>query len=554
MTPATLVCGLFCAGAVAWAQSAPARAPLPCDTQAQAKSGSLYRIATPLILYVNCDNLFTEFTSTANLYAVDSAGKASQTAVPAQVGLFLPPGNQDSPWLRITLPATSPMQGGMSYRLIVAEDGVATIRQGGQIKNGPFNPGSLDISTAPSGTIAPSYRLRYQGARFRVTSNIALCGVQRNSASFYELGLLNQKIFHQSTTWTEPRSAPQCLPGSLYPAMPVPDGPAEYGTVEVDLVESHLRQASVTIQITGIHDIFGQELALKSDVSLGGVPKTKDASQWYFQFSHQAGPGSLPAWISDVKLAPQIGHPVLEGFFWTPSLNMDIGSGSVGTTKANDTINASLGLTRLFRFDERGLEAVRFTPALTFETNREFNQRNIVSDVDFAFSITGLSATRTERSWAIYNKLKDPKPKFSAQMASFGAGLQFFLGSEIGHDILAEKVTASKSTESVMVPPYSIARLRPRMTGFLEYKRMSLSLTAATRYLFLTEWVTRQSTNGKSIRLDPVSGFRPYGEAGIKFTLDQSGHIALNSTYKLGSQPPTFQYVNSVQSGVLFIY
>jgi hypothetical protein len=58
----------------------------------------------------------------------------------------------------------------------------------------------------------------------------------------------------------------------------------------------------------------------------------------------------------------------------------------------------------------------------------------------------------------------------------------------------------------------------------------------------------------KSIRLDAVSGFRPYGEASIKFTLDQSGHIALNSIYKLGSQPPTFQYVNSVQSGLLFIY
>jgi len=378
--------------------------------------------------------------------------------------------------------------------------------------------------------------------------------VQANSASFYELGLLNQKLYHQTKTEMAPGSAPQCEPNGLYPEMPVPDEPAQYGTVDVALVESQLRQASVTVQITGIRDIFGQELTLKNDVSLGGAPKTKDASQWYVLFSHQAGPGSVPDWISDVKIAPQIGRPVLGGFFWTPSLNMDIGSGTIGTVKANDTIKASLGLTRLFRTEERGLEAVRFTPALGFETNREFNQRNVVSDLDFAFSITGLSATRTERSWVLYNKMKPPKPKFSAQMADFGAGVQFFLGSEIGHDILAEKVTAAKSTAFVMVPLYSIARLRPRMSAFLEYKRLSLTVTAAARYLFLTEWATRQSADGKSIWLDPVSGFRPYGEACIKFSIDQAGHIALNSTYKLGSQPPTFQYVNSVQSGVLFIY
>jgi hypothetical protein len=235
---------------------------------------------------------------------------------------------------------------------------------------------------------------------------------------------------------------------------------------------------------------------------------------------------------------------------------MDIGAGSVSNVKVNDTIVPSLGLTRLYRRKTRGLEAVRVTPAISFETNREFNRKNLLWDQEFQFFFSDLSLSRSAKSWEIFNKLSktDKTLVYSPDLANWGAGVHFFAGSEIGHALVEQTVTASKGTASVTLPTYPVARIRPRVTAFAEYKRISLSFTAALRYLFTTEFTTRQSPDGKSISLIPVSGLRPYGEAGITIGLDASGHIALCSTYKLGSQPPTFQSTNTVQTGLLFRY
>ena len=51
--------------------------------------------------------------------------------------------------------------------------------------------------------------------------------------------------------------------------------------------------------------------------------------------------------------------------------------------QVNDTIVPSLGLTRLWRSNERGFQAIRITPAAAFETNREFTKRNVVYNQDF---------------------------------------------------------------------------------------------------------------------------------------------------------------------------
>jgi hypothetical protein len=162
------------------------------------------------------------------------------------------------------------------------------------------------------------------------------------------------------------------------------------------------------------------------------------------------------------------------------------------------------------------------------------------------------------RAWRRFTELKkDTKnkdPAFSNDFANWGAGLQPYLGEELGGSVVAQTVKAAKSNESVKVPTYAIARLRPKVAASTEYKRISLTLTAVPRYLFTTEYTSRQSSDGKTIRLVPVSGFRPYGEAGINIGLDQSGHVALCTTYKLGSEPPTFQYTNTVQTGLLIKY
>ena len=84
-------------------------------------------------------------------------------------------------------------------------------------------------------------------------------------------------------------------------------------------------------------------------------------------------------------------------------------------------------------------------------------------------------------------------------------------------------------------------------------------MTVWPRYLFATENVTRQSQvpdpkNPSNqifqIRLFKTQGLRAYGEAGIAWQFDMAGHYALSVTYKLGSVPPNFDHVNTVQTGI----
>ncbi|HMJ23358.1 MAG TPA: hypothetical protein VK513_15685, partial [Terriglobales bacterium] len=287
----------------------------------------------------------------------------------------------------------------------------------------------------------------------------------------------------------------------------------------------------------------------QSDVTLGAVPKTKDDSVFYLKFDHQAGPESKPGYSIEAKIAPDLGPPMRGGFVWQPALNMDIGTGTVSNVKVNDTIVPSLGLTTLHRFESRGIEAIRTTPAISFETNKEFNKKNLLYDQDFQFVIGFLESSRLVRAWRNYNALK-AKPgnedlKFSNDFADWGAGLKLFVGSEVGGALESQTVKAAKSTNIVLVPTYTVARIRPKLSGYAEYKRVNLTLSVLPRFLFATEFTTRESTDGKTVRLLPLSGFRPYGETSLSIGIDQSGHVSFTTTYKLGSQPPTFQSTNT---------
>jgi len=46
-----------------------------------------------------------------------------------------------------------------------------------------------------------------------------------------------------------------------------------------------------------------------------------------------------------------------------------------------------------------------------------------------------------------------------------------------------------------------------------------------------------------------MTGWRPSGEVALSISLDDAGHYALNSSFKLASLPPDFQRVAIVQSG-----
>ena len=551
------VCPLLFAGGLA-AQNAPVA--LPCSAQGLAKSGAAYRVATPRIVYINCDDTtLVRFQTAGRLQS--SADHKPVEGVQVSVQLV----KSGEAWLRADLTKTGgglPLEASKDYELVLAPDGQASVEKMVEDRPnpapvaGPFQPLTVAISTKPAGTIAPSLLRRRSGVEFRIVSNVGLCEFAKNGLKFAEIGLLQTKIYHEATATLPPgMTVPKCGPtGSLEEART--DNPANYGTAFITLNLDHLRQASAAVEVTGLKNIFGEDIKLKNQVALGAVPKTKDAASWYLKFDHQAGPGATPGWVIDTKVAPQLGHPMWGGWFWKPALAMDIGGGTVSGVNQNDTITASLGLTRLDRFETGALQAVRFTPALSFETNREFNQQNLLADLDAQFDLDKLSDTRLLRAWAKYPDLKRKNPDlaFSQDLANWGAGVQFFLGSELGHALMEQTVKAAKSTTSVVVPTYAVTRLRPRMSAFAEYKRLTLTLTATPRYLFTTEYATRQSVDGKTIRLDPISGFRPYGEANIKLGLDSSGHMSLSTTYKLGSQPPTFVRANTVQSGFLLVY
>ena len=92
---------------------------------------------------------------------------------------------------------------------------------------------------------------------------------------------------------------------------------------------------------------------------------------------------------------------------------------------------------------------------------------------------------------------------------------------------------------------------------------MSLSLLAVPRYLFPHESVTRETTVPdpadttkmiQQIYLRSLKGWRIFGTTTFLWKLDPAGHYAWTITHKIGSQPPNFDHVNQVESGLVVIF
>jgi hypothetical protein len=341
--------------------------------------------------------------------------------------------------------------------------------------------------------------------------------------------------------------------------------PADYDTIGQILIRNgpnSLDQLSSKLSVQGVTDAFGQIPPVKppKPAPPPAAPKNEDAATWYFNFLHQAGVGITPTWIADVKLAPVYGvFP--GGFFLTPSLNVDVGQGQVGQTKTNDLINPKLGVTRLVRTKNHILEATRFTPSFSYETNRARDKRNELFDGDWRFYISGLRNTKADRTEEAFLKklLQDPKalPQDSPK-AKFGYNTQIDLGAEIGGSLTDNTAKSSDKSSQVVVPSYGVRRLRPHLSSTWEFWSFTLSISVYPRYLFTPENVTREmdtlqksGKTTKTIFLKTASGWRPYGECSISYAFDPAGHYAVNTVYKTGSQPPNFDRVNLVQSGVL---
>jgi hypothetical protein len=549
---------LFCGST--HAQNAPAS--LPCDAKDYAKGVDSYRVVTSEVLYVNCGRTnLLQFDTTGALYVGVGGERRPVDGVTAAVRLF----STEDPWIRVDFARSGggqALEKGRDYELDLSPDQKGTIvvkvdgRQAPVAT--PYEKLTVSFSTKPDATVKPS-GISSLGVTFEVFSNIALQPFEQEGPQFAEISALKIKTYHKALTVPKGTPVPPCAPGRICPVpKPSEDNPETFGRALVSLTTGHLLQPKATLEVDGLRDFFGDTLKIQNEVTLGAVPKTKDDSMWYLKLDHQTGPGSKPGYAIEAKLAPQLGRPTFGGFTWRPALNMDIGAGTVANVKVNDTIIPSLGMTRLLRANSTGLEAVRITPALSFETNKEFNKENLIYDQDFQFFVGPLNSSRLVRAWKKYNELqKDPKNKdlkFSNELSNWGAGIQLFAGWELGGALATQTVKASKSSAAVTEPSYTVARIRPKISAYAEYKRINLTFSVLPRYLLTTEYTTRESSDGKTISLVPVSGFRAYGEASLNIGLDQSGHVSFSTTYKLGSQPPTFRPTNIVQTGVLLKY
>jgi hypothetical protein len=450
----------------------------------------------------------------------------------------------DTDWLVFTF--QSALEGGKDYELQFA--GKITIQVGREQRSQAFKDARFRITTKPTVQVWEPPGVHH----FVVDSHVAL------DLTTLGAGKISQKNSSGKFEDTHATFLPQ----------------AEQNTDSIGQVNipASPRLTGPPFLLEGLKDVFGQ--ALVADPTKHAppisVPKSKTDANYYINFLQQAGWGITPTWVADVKIAPVLGRPV-GGWFLAPSFLADVGSGSVGDTKATDLIKPSIGATRLFSFDDSFIQGIGVIPSFSYETDRENDKRNALFDGDLRFYLRGFSKTKAESS---LQKLlaarkkevgKDAKDMTQADdpsvKANFGYSVQLFLGAEAGGALMAVTAQSSDKSSKVVVPTYTIARLRPRATTTLEYKAVTLNLSAVPRYLFTTEDVTRQILVPKAagsakekIYLDTVSGWRPYGEVSAKVALDPVGHFALNATYKVGSQPANFNKTNLFQTGLLMVY
>jgi hypothetical protein len=235
-----------------------------------------------------------------------------------------------------------------------------------------------------------------------------------------------------------------------------------------------------------------------------------------------------------------------------PSITADVGQGgSIGATKSTDSVQASLGIGRFIRTPSLGfIQGLEIAPAVTYETDYELVHRNTLFTDETQWFLAGTDGTLKQKNFLKY--LEAPK-------ANFGYRWRFYTGIEAGSQISTDTAKASSGTSSVQVPGYGILRLYPKASLSLEVTRfVTLNLSGTGRYLLRTENVYRQRnvtdpTTGAvtpQVYLSTVSGFRPAGQAEVIIALDDAGHYALDSTLKLGSTPPNFVHVLSVQTGI----
>jgi hypothetical protein len=282
----------------------------------------------------------------------------------------------------------------------------------------------------------------------------------------------------------------------------------------------------------------------------------KDDVLFYAKFGHQAGEGSKPAWILDLKSEIELPRRWKKWRLF-PTITVDTGFGSAET---NDSLKAGFGMRRLIT-GHGFLQAFVPSASAVYETDRTGGKRNLIADIDFKLLVKGTYNPLARRNRIALNDQMRSENNYQLEMEDLknpkwiGYSLQAFVGSELGGALYSQEidfqqtVDGSKVDKTLKLPQYGIVRLRPKVAAALEIRKLTLSATGTARYLANTEPTPRKLADKTYIQANR-KGWLGYGEFSIAYLLKSV--ISVDVTYKVGAVPPVFQRVNTVQSGIVY--
>ena len=462
--------------------------------------------------------------------------------------------NADDSWLELTFDTPDgSFQSKTSYRLITEAE----------YHSVKYEPAKYEFDTTPEATflLPPGARDKAGEVRLIFRSKVAL-----NKESLATVVVTEDRpVAAQDNMAVKPGE--KSAPVRFVPIAEQQTGSDQIGEATVYLADEDIRSLNTHLSVKGVKNILGAEVLVpaKSRLKFPGAPKDKDSSDFYVRLLGQSGKGK-PGWAADVKFAPEVAN-LGHGYFLQPSVLADVGWGTVKDTSPTNMIKAGLGVTKYMASNSGALRGARITPQLSFETDRTGKHQNMLFDGDIQFFGKGWRntiQTKNEQKFAaaadnaVKAGKKAPDPD-SIEKATTGWQFQAFLGTEIGGRLSSDTVKSSDKATSVMLPTYTIARLRPKLTLLKEINRFSLTLAVTPRVLIEGEKVTREqliadpkdaTKNVSQIYVKEAKGLRAYGEAGVSWQFDTEGHYALSVIYKVGSMPPNFDFVSTVQTGI----
>jgi len=457
-------------------------------------------------------------------------------------------------WKRVVIPASgTALTPGNRYFVYVPPSAPPQLPSGTA-----WRPFWQEIKTEFEATITDSAASIDSGAKLTLTAGVAL-----------QPG--DGVTLHATT------DGQQCqVPAIFAVSRPAPIGPGAdpdmIGRVEIVVTGTRLPTGKVKLTVNGLKDLLGTPVntAAKARTEILGRKlsgKTKDEVGTYIKLGHQAGRNTEPVWTVDSKIAVELPRR-FDDWRVTPTATVDIG---FGPSKSSNTTKMGVAFTRFdlvggtdFNYPreswserEASLQGVGLTVAPTFETDRDFEKRNVLVDLDGEFFFDGFYNPIQRQNRRRLDEARQKTPGIEMDEvagASFGWAITTNLGVEVGRSLDDRKKTietgmGDETVETTLVAEaHSIFRLRPRLGVLLEFKRFSFNLQGTGRFLVSDEQALVEAD--KTFSVQKFEGWHGYGEVTLSVPL--SPRTAIDSTWKNGRQPPQFQRLNVVQTGLAF--